>query len=280
MKQFYERFKWPEGKKCAAMISVNLEAEYFAKMYYDDIDVDEGNIKLMGANGMKYGLPRILDVLDAYGVKATFFVPGDMVNRYPDDVKSVAARGHEIACHGYKHENLAFMSAEEQRQVLENAKSLLTSVTGKAIEGFRMPEGEMTNETLKIVKDLGFKYSSSLNNDDVPYIRQPVGLLELPVNWGLYDLPYFVFNFDPPIPYGQSRPANVDKVLENWKLELQAAHEWNTLYVLQLDPQATGEQGKIFMLESILDEIKALGDVWVATGNEIASYCENSVFQR
>ena len=278
MKQYYERFRWPEGKKCAAMISVNLEAEYFAKMYYSDIDVDEGGIKLMGANGMKHGLPRILDVLDAYDVKATFFVPADIVNRYPDAVRSVVARGHEIACHGYKHENLAFMSIDEQRQVLKEARRLLSSAAGREIEGFRMPEGEMTNATLQVVKELGFKYSSSLNNDDIPYIREPAGLLELPLNWGLYDLPYFVFNFDPPIPYGQSRIACVDQVLENWKIELQAAREWNTLYVLQIDPQATGEQGRIFMLEAILDEIREANDVWAATGSEIAAYCEKSVF--
>ena len=278
MKKYFERFQWPEGKKCAAMISVNLEAEYFAKMYYDDADVDASGVKQSGANGMKYGLPRLLDVLDSYGVKATFFVPGDIVNRYPEDVKEVVRRGHEIGCHGYKHENLVFLCQADQRQVLTEAKRLLSEAAGKEIEGFRMPEGEMTNETLQIVKDLGFRYSSSLNNDDVPYIRQPVGLLELPLNWGLYDLPYFAFNWDPPIPYGQSRMANFDMVLENWKMELQAAREWNTLYMLQLDPQAIGEQGRIFILESILDEIKAAGDVWVATGSEIADYCEKNVF--
>ncbi len=275
---YIEKFKWPEGKTCAAMLSVNLDAEYFGRIYYPDADVDQGPFKLMGSLGIKYGLPRLLDVFDAYGVKATFFIPGAVARRYPEDVKSIAARGHEIGCHGNEHENLALLAAAQQREALMEAKRILTEISGATPVGFRMPEGEITEETLCIVKSLGFAYSSSLNDDDVPYVRQPAGLLELPLNWGLYDLPYFVFNFDPPVPYGQSRVACIDKVLENWKIELEAAHRWGTLYTLQLDPQATGEQGKLFMLEELLDEVKAKGDIWIATGREIAEYCAESAF--
>ncbi len=64
----------------------------------------------------------------------------------------------------------------------------------------------------------------------------------------------------------------MDDVLANWKTELEGARKWGTLFNLQLDPQATGEQGRVFMLEDLLEEMKKNDDVWIATGQEIAAY--------
>ena len=263
---------WPEGKSCAALISVNLDAEYFGRIFYPGIDVDSGDIYKLGKNGMRFGLPHLLDCLDEYGVTATFFVPGAVARKYPDDVRNISARGHEIGCHGNEHEILAHLTAERQRSALQEAIDIITPLYGKKPVGFRMPEGEITDETLIIVKSLGFVYSSSLSDDDSPYIREPAGILELPIHWQLYDLTNFVFTFDPPIPPGQSRGMEMDQVLDNWLTELEAARRFGTLFNLQLDPLAVGEQGRIFMLERILEEIKKARDIWVATGLEIAEF--------
>jgi len=264
---------WPQGKACAAMISINLDAEYFARIYYPDLDVQQGDMRRLGESGIRFGLPRILDTLDTYGVKATFFIPGAVAQGYPDAVCEIARRGHEIGCRGMAHEVLANLSVHAQRQCLSEARDCLTALIGKAPLGFRMPEGEITEETLIVARALGFTYSSSLSDDDTPYVRQPAGLMELPVHWELFDLPYFAFTFDPPIPPGQARSAAMDDVLGNWLLELQGARRWGTLMCLQLDPQATGEQGRIFMLERLLEEIARAGDIWLATGCEIAAHC-------
>ena len=106
----------------------------------------------------------------------------------------------------------------------------------------------------------------------MPYVRESCGLLELPIHWELFDLPYFAFTFDPPIPPGQSRSARMDDVLKNWLYELEGARRFGTLFNLQLDPQAIGEQGRIFMLEELLTEIQKAEDVWVTTGEEIAAF--------
>ncbi|MCI8609707.1 MAG: polysaccharide deacetylase [Firmicutes bacterium] len=271
-----DRITWPKGKKCAAMITVNLEAQYFVKLYYPDQDINmkEGEVAARGRECMEDGLPRLLDVLDEYGVRATFFILGAMADEYPEKVKEIGDRGHEIGCYGYYHENLATMTLEEQRKTLEAAKKRLEEATGKAVTAFRMPAGEMTEETLGLVKELGFTYSSSLSDNDIPYIRQSCGLMELPIHWELYDLPYFAYTFEPMIPQGQARTANANDVVENWMTELAGAQKFGALFNLQLDPQATGEQGKIFMLRRLLDAIKADGSVWLSCGDEIASYCE------
>lgn len=268
-----ERQAWPQGKACAAMLSVNLDAEFFGRIYYPNIDVDSGDILSLGRTGMNFGLRHLLDAFDYAGVKATFFIPGEVARRYPKQVSEIAARGHEIGCHGDKHEILAHLSADEQYAVLSGARKTLAESTGYEPVGFRMPEGEITEETLRIVKDLGFTYSSSLSDDDVPYVRAGSELMELPIHWELYDLPYFTFTFDPPIPPGQARAANMEQVLENWMTELEGARRFGTLLNLQLDPQASGEQGRIFMLEQFLAAMRSAGDVWIATGREIAEYC-------
>ena len=67
----------------------------------------------LGQYGMSHGLPRILDLFDEFKIKATFFVPGKTAEVYPEAVKEIADRGHEIACHGYEYENLSLFSYEE-----------------------------------------------------------------------------------------------------------------------------------------------------------------------
>ena len=136
-----EKTAWPQNKTCAAMISVNLDAEFFGKIYYPDVNVDEGDILRLGRTSLRYGLPKLLEVLDRYEVKATFFIPGAVVKRYPEAVASIVSRGHEIGCHGNNHEILAHMTADEQREALMEARELLTEAAGKAPLGFRMPGG-------------------------------------------------------------------------------------------------------------------------------------------
>ena len=65
-----EKTAWPSNKTCAAMISVNLDAEFFGKIYYPDVNVDEGDILRLGRTGIRFGLPKLLAVsythLDVY----------------------------------------------------------------------------------------------------------------------------------------------------------------------------------------------------------------------
>ena len=69
-------FLWPQGYTSAAMISVNLDAEFYGRIFYPGIDVSEGDIQRLGWTGMEYGLPHLLDCFREHGVKGTFFIPG------------------------------------------------------------------------------------------------------------------------------------------------------------------------------------------------------------
>ena len=73
----------------------------------------------MGEYGPKVAMPRILDLLDDYEIKSTFFVPGFIAENNADLMVDIVDRGHEVGHHGYMHEPPATLTAEQEWQVLE-----------------------------------------------------------------------------------------------------------------------------------------------------------------
>lgn len=271
---YMEEINWPQGKKCAAMITVNLSAELFW-LQLDPNCVNMPKTLSMGQYGMTRGLERVLDVLDNHKIKATFFVPGRVAELYASKVKDISTKGHEIAALGYQHENMALLSYEEQEAVMKKSMDSIEKYCGVTPKGFRAPEGELTLETLKIAQKAGILYSSNLSDDDRPY-KKDIGtgkaLLEIPIHWALYDLPYFAFNYRPAFPKGQGRIANYTGVLNNWKDEFYGYHNYGLCYVLQVDPQTIGNPGRIGLFEEILDYMQENEDVWFTTGMEMVKY--------
>lgn len=273
-----ERVRWPGGYQNAVMITVNLDAEYFGGALHPKEKMDGSDFETMGAFGVRGGLDRILQTLDSYDIKATFFIPGRIAEKYPTAAQKAVQQGHEVATHGYCHENMSLLTSEQQRDSIAKSIRAIEQVCNVTPHGFRAPEGELTLETLKIVRELGLTYSSTLANDDRPYFNKlddsGTDILEIPIHWALFDLPYFSFHFWPPVPYGQDRIACFRKVLTNWKWEYDVFHEEGLCYVLQIDPLTMGDPGKIYMLEQLLDYINQKGNAWFATGSEMYEYCK------
>ena len=271
-----ERPKWPERKKCSAMITINLNAELFW-LQLDPTCVDMPKTLSLGQYGMTRGVDRILDILEERGIRATFFTPGWVAEQYPDKLKKIVEKGHEIAALGYHHEHMALLSEEAQELAIRKGIHAIEDVCGITPKGFRSPEGELTLDTLRIARRNGLVYSSNLCDDDRPYWRN-LGdgeMLEIPIHWVNYDLPYFAFNYHPAFPAGQGRIANYTGVLNNWKDEFYGCYTYGLCYVLQLDPAAIGAPGRIGLLEELLDYIDTFEGVWWTTGAEMYGYCMN-----
>ena len=121
---------------------------------------DETGIKVW-----KEGLPRLLDLYDKYGVKATFFYIAIFAKQHPEIIKIVQERGHEIACHGLTHKHdKAFdvMPFEEQLEHLSTAKKILEDIAGEEVLSFRAPALRVNFDTPKALIEAGFKYDSSV----------------------------------------------------------------------------------------------------------------------
>ncbi|MGN0660077.1 MAG: polysaccharide deacetylase [Emergencia sp.] len=271
---YSKRPQWPQGRSCAVMITVNMNAELF----WLQLDPSCSNMPKtlsLGQYGMTRGTDRILEVLRERNLKATFFVPGWTAENYPEKVCAVRDEGHEIAALGYHHEHMALLPEAEQEDAIVKGIRALQSVCGITPKGFRSPEGELTLETLRLAKKHGLLYSSNLSDDDRPYekdLGDGESILEIPIHWVNYDLPYFAFNYHPAFPAGQGRIANYTGVLDNWKDEFDGCREYGLCYVLQLDPAFIGAPGRISLLEELLDHMLECGDVWFATGTEMHDY--------
>lgn len=138
---------------------------------------------------------RILAILDARGVHATFFVLGWIAERHPELVRRIAAGGHEVASHGYAHTRITQQTPAEFRDDVVHAKRLLEDVVGEAVLGYRAPSysvGPSTLWALDILNEAGYRYSSSIfpirhdlygmpHAPRFPFYPRPAGILEVPV---------------------------------------------------------------------------------------------------
>jgi polysaccharide deacetylase family protein (PEP-CTERM system associated) len=104
---------------------------------------------------------RLLDAAEATGNRATFFVLGWVAERHPDLVREIAARGHEIACHGYGHVLPMQLTPAEFRDDVLRARAILQDVSGQEVVGYRAPSFSLDRERLAILGACGFRYDSS-----------------------------------------------------------------------------------------------------------------------
>jgi len=108
---------------------------------------------------------KLLAIFEQFDVRGTFFVLGWVAEQYPQLVRDIAARGHEIACHGFSHRLVYEQSPEEFREETIRAKNLLEDTTGSAVLGYRAASYSIVRESLwalDILVELGFVYDSSI----------------------------------------------------------------------------------------------------------------------
>jgi polysaccharide deacetylase family protein (PEP-CTERM system associated) len=137
---------------------------------------------------------RLRDLFDRRGAKATFFTLGWIAQRYPQVVRAIAERGHEVASHGYAHQRVTDLSRAEFEQDVRRAKVLLEDITGQPVRGYRAPSFSIDRSNdwaFDVLLDTGHAYSSSIypvqhdhygvpDAPRFPYATRP-GLLEIPL---------------------------------------------------------------------------------------------------
>lgn len=99
--------------------------------------------------------PRLLEVLESYGIKATFFLIGDFVRQERNLAREVAAAGHVIGNHSMTHPRLAWQPAQRVRQELKSTSDLLEDVIGVPVHYFRPPYGARRPYVMRAATDLG-----------------------------------------------------------------------------------------------------------------------------
>ena len=216
-----------------------------------------------GAYGWKVGMPRVLKLLERYGVHATFFIPGWVAERNEALVKDVVARGHEVAHHSYSHRWIVNITPEEEREEMERGMEVLTRITGYRPRGWRSPAAEFSDITLDLIKEYGFDYSSNFFDDDSPYLLeiggQRTNIVELPFRWVLDDAPFWQYSIVLP---GRTLQAP-SAVLEAWKSEFDVLYAEDRMMMLGMHPEMIGQPSRIKVLEGLIEHALAHPNVWI-----------------
>jgi peptidoglycan/xylan/chitin deacetylase (PgdA/CDA1 family) len=258
---------WPDGARVAVALSFDFDAETNALR---DGQYSPG-ILSQGEYAARVSVPRILALLDKYRIPASFFVPAVTALLHPDEIKAIMSNGrHEVGLHGWIHERNSLLTEDDERTLMKKSFDTLKQMTGKAPVGIRTPSWDFSASTLKLIRELGLLYDSSLMADDRPYeileAGKPTGVVELPVEWLLDDYPYFGFDR-----YTSVRPhITPNEVFEIWAAEFDKAYEEGTLFVLTMHPKYIGHRSRILMLEKLIQHILAKKNVWFATHESIA----------
>jgi peptidoglycan/xylan/chitin deacetylase (PgdA/CDA1 family) len=220
--------------------------------------------------GPRVGAPRILELLRRESIPSTWFVPGHTLVTFPESTEAILAGGHELASHGWYHEDFAELAIYEQKDVLDRSFEALETASGTAPQGWRAPYWSLGQDTLELVRGAGFRYDSSLMAGDYRPYRIRHGdrhstdegtswgeegkLLEVPVYWALDDWPLFE-----PGP-GRGGLAAPSRVLELWSGELNYAYEYapGGLLTVTMHPECIGRGHRMAMLEQFIAEARML----------------------
>jgi peptidoglycan/xylan/chitin deacetylase (PgdA/CDA1 family) len=251
---------WPDGYSCCVQLSFDYDSNS-ALVRREPLDIVAQS---RGRFAPNTAIPRILDLLDRHGIKSTFFTPGWTVDNFTESCEEIVSRGHEMGAHGYLHERLAELSWEAERGVFEKSIASFERL-GVKPEGFRAPYWLISDRTLGLVVELGFRYDSNFMDDDMPYMLRwrdrDTGLAELPVEWLLDDWPHF-----------ETNRMTTKQVYDMWKPEFEGIHELGRYFGLTCHPQCIGRVSRLKMLDKLLGEMKDKGDVWFPTCKELADW--------
>ena len=259
---------WPGGARCAVALSFDSD--------HETNELRDGGKSIgrmsQGEYGARVAVPRILALLARESVPASFFVPAVSALLHPDEQRRVVAEGHEIALHGWIHELNSAVPEVAERDLHMRAAEVLETITGTRPVGMRTPSWDFSPATLKIEREMGLLYDSSMMADDDPYELlengEPTGIVELPVEWIRDDAVYFNMNrFQALRPY-----TPPEAVLSIFRREFDRAREEGGLFLLTMHPHVIGYRSRIFILEELIAHMKAQGGVWFATHADVARH--------
>ena len=261
---------WPDGARCAFALSFDSD--------HETNELRDGGKSIgrlsWGQYGARVGVPRIAALLARHGVRASFYVPAVTALIYPEEQQALVAAGHEIGIHGWIHELNSGLSYEDELDLMLRSSDTLTRVTGIRPVGLRTPSWDFSPSTLRIQREMGLLYDSSLMADEDCYELllhgEPSGVIEMPVEWVRDDAVYFMMNrFQAQRPY--TPPTDVFDI---FRREFDAAYDQGGIFQLTCHPHIIGYRSRIWILDELIRHAKAKKDVWFATHEEVVRWAK------
>jgi peptidoglycan/xylan/chitin deacetylase (PgdA/CDA1 family) len=262
---------WPDGARCAVALSFDADHETIPLR-----DGDESPMRIsQGQYGARQAMPRIRRLLQEQAIPASFFYPAVAALLHPDEVRGVAAQGHDIGIHSWIHERNTSLPYAAERDLSQRAAEVLARLSGRDPVGMRTASWDFSVNTLRIIRELGLLYDSSLMAGDDPYELTddgaPTGIVELPPEWIRDDAPYFMFErFAALRPY--TPPSAVEEI---FRAEFDGAWQEGGLFLLTMHPHIIGHRSRLPLLERLIGHMRTRGGCWFATHAQVATWCRD-----
>jgi peptidoglycan/xylan/chitin deacetylase (PgdA/CDA1 family) len=281
-------YAWPNDARLALSVVVNVEEGAEANVADGDKypePVDEMGIALKRpirnyANesnyryGLKRGGPRVMRLLEGFGITATFTACAQALERAPELTAEIVRQGHEVASHGYRWAHQFHMEEEQERDYIRKATASIEDTTGRRPLGW-LSRYLTTANTRRLLVEEGYLYHMDDFSDDEPFWDQHEGR-------PIVVLPYQVDNNDmkmwaePSYTPRQWLEYAMDNVA--WSAR-EGEHEVNVMSI-GLHLRIIGRPGRIWALERFLEHVRGLADegsLWIATREQIARHFARQV---
>jgi peptidoglycan/xylan/chitin deacetylase (PgdA/CDA1 family) len=266
--------RWPDGARCCVAMTVDLSVASGPEgVTAADLTTPEA---LFGAN---QGLAALREVLRRHALRATFAAPAIIAHIHRDLVRSLTAEGHEIAAHGFRHEDVSGLERDEERQRIARTTEILADVTGRKPAGwFSLPRqgdryavGAVSPNTVDLLLEAGYLYLGNGLADDIPHYW----VSDFASRRALLTLPYY-YHFDDQFflmfPRKGTGLEHPDALLRNWRGEFAAQYRRGRYFHMTLHPQHIGWSNRLQMLDEFLAELRGYPGLWNPTAAECARY--------
>ncbi|TVY80828.1 Peptidoglycan deacetylase, partial [Lachnellula suecica] len=265
------------GKK-RVLISWGVDVDAVAGWLGSYGGEDSANDISRGIFAATVGTQRLLRMFEKYNIKATWFIPGHSLESFPEEMAAVRDAGHEIGLHGYSHENPADLTFEQQRIILDKTYRQITEFCGKPPKGSVAPWWESSAEGAQLLLDYGLEYDHSLSHHDcqayylrtgdtwkkIDYSKHPdtwmkplikgkeTGLVEIPANWYIDDLPPMMFIKTAANSHGYVNPRDVEDI---WRDHFDYCYrEYDEfIFPISCHPDVSGRPQVILMHERLIE---------------------------
>ncbi|KAK3935975.1 hypothetical protein QBC46DRAFT_297107 [Diplogelasinospora grovesii] len=239
-------------------------------------------------------LPRMLDLLSRYSLKATYFVEAWSLSVYPSVIKDLISRGHEVAWHGYQHEPWMSLSSSAEVTNFERSFSAARE-QGVRYSGFRPPGGSTTKypehntpsstaQSFALLRRHGIRYVSPLETETVKLgihlqsgSKQPggdEGIVVLPFEWRAVDAFYYMDKFSSiRKDHGEQEGVLSPDDFRTFLLkQIEQTKENNGYMSILFHPFLQTSEDKFAVLGEVLQRLSADEDIWCAPCNEVAEW--------
>ena len=269
---------WPNGKGLAFSLVVNVEEGSELSLRdgdrgpepVDELGIAVGKPIRNYANesnyayGIKAGGPRVMNLLERHGVRATFPAAALSLERAPELTERIVAGGHEVCSHGWRWIHQFRMDEAEEREFIAKAVASFEKTTGKRPQGW-LSRYLTTPNTVGLLKEAGFLYHMDDYSDDLPF-AQPVGDDQIMV------VPYALDSNDMKFWTSPSlTPADwLGYALDTFECLYDEARYEPRMMSVGIHLRIIGRPGRIGYLDRLLAHVTERPDVYVTTREAIA----------